>query len=157
DLKQLIRWICNSEAYNLTSRFNAANADDNPSTGSMPLFSRMYLKSMSAEQLYDSLIAATGAHKSAGGDWEKAQARRQEWMQQFIQTFGTDENDEATSFEGTIPQALMMMNGELIENALAAGRGGVLHQVLHDKSAPAGKVTLLYLATLTRVPSPKEI
>ena len=26
--------------------------------------------------------------------------------------FGTDEGDETTTFNGTIPQALMMMNGD---------------------------------------------
>ncbi|MGQ0637482.1 MAG: DUF1549 domain-containing protein [Planctomycetaceae bacterium] len=157
DLQQLIRACCNSEAYNLTSRAGAGNSEDNPSAGKLPFFSRMYLKALSAEQLYDSLIAATGAHQAAGGDWEQAQSRRQEWLEQFIQTFGTDENDEANTFDGTIPQALMMMNGELMQNALAGGRGGVLHKVLHDKAGPIDKVKLLYLATLTRVPSAREI
>jgi hypothetical protein len=158
DLKQLIRWICNSEAYNLTSRFNGKlNDKDNPANGEMPLFSHMYLKAVSAEQLYDSLIIATNAHKSGAGNWEKAESKRQEWMQQFVQTFGTDENDESTSFDGTIPQALMMMNGELMQNALAAAKGSILYQVLSDKSNPADKVKLLYLATLSRAPSAREI
>jgi Protein of unknown function (DUF1553)/Protein of unknown function (DUF1549) len=158
DLKQLIRWITNSEAYNLTSRFNGKlNAKDNPQDGEMPLFSHLSLKSMSAEQLYDSLLIATNAHKSGAGNWEEAEAKRQEWMQQFVQTFGTDENDEATAFDGTIPQALMLMNGELIQTALAGARGSVLHQVVNEKNSPADKVKLLYLATLSRAPSAGEI
>jgi len=94
DLRQMIRWICNSEAYNLTSRVNPKNPktkQDNPSGGDVAIFSHMYLKSMSAEQLYDSLIVATGAHKSGSGSWEKAEGTRQRWMQQFVQAFGTDE------------------------------------------------------------------
>lgn len=156
NVKELIRWVCNSEAYNLTSRFNSQNEKDNPAAGEMPLFSHLYLKSMTAEQLYDSLIVATNAHKT-GGNWEQAEARRQTWMQQFVQAFGTDENDETTSFDGTIPQALMMMNGELIQNALSGAKGSVLHDVMHEKGNPAEKVKLLYLATLSRVPSSKEI
>ena len=156
NLKELIRWICNSEAYNLTSRFNPQNEKDNPAVGEMPLFSHLYLKSMTAEQLYDSLIVATNAHKT-GGNWEQAETRRQQWMQQFVQAFGTDENDETTSFDGTIPQALMMMNGELIQNALSGAKGSVLHDVMHEKGNPADKVKLLYLATLSRVPTAKEI
>src|SRR5262245_7882873 len=160
DLRQLIRWICNSEAYNLSSRINARNPkakQDNPGAGDMPLFSHLYLKSMSAEQLYDSLIVATNAHKSGSGSWEKAEETRQRWMQQFVQAFGTDENDEATTFDGTIPQALMMMNGDLIRNALSDAKGTLLFDVLNDKGTPTKKIERLYLATLSRVPSSREI
>jgi len=72
----LVRWICNSEAYNLTSRVNPKNLkskQDNPAAGDVAIFTHVYLKSMSAEQLYDSLIVATGAHKSGSGSWEKAE------------------------------------------------------------------------------------
>ena len=44
DLKQLIRWICNSQAYNLTSQLGRKNEVDNPAAGEMPLFSHMYVK-----------------------------------------------------------------------------------------------------------------
>jgi hypothetical protein len=117
----------------------------------------MYLKSMTVEQLYDSLIIATNAHKSGTGSWEKAEDTRQKWLQQFVQAFGTDENDEATSFDGTIPQALMMMNGELMQSALKETKGTLLSDVLSDKGGPAEKVKRLYLATLSRTPSPREI
>jgi hypothetical protein len=160
DLRQLIRWICNSEAYNLTSRLNPRNPkakQDNPAAGDIAIFSHMYLKAMSAEQLYDSLIVATGAHKSGSGSWEKAEATRQRWMQQFVQAFGTDENDESTSFDGTIPQALMMMNGELMKNALSDAKGTLLYDVLNGKGTPVDKAKLLYLATLSRSPSAREV
>jgi len=160
DLRQLIRWICNSEAYNLTSRVNLKNPktkQDNPAGGDVPVFSHVYLKSMTAEQLYDSLIVATNAHKSGSGSWEKAEGTRQRWMQQFVQAFGTDENDESTSFDGTIPQALMMMNGELVQSALSDAKGTLLYDVLNEKGNPTEKVKHLYLATLSRAPSPREI
>ena len=159
DLKQLCRWIANSEAYNLTSKFNAKNTRDNPPGGETPLFSHVYLKSMSPEQLYDSLIVATAAHKSGQSNWEQAEKKRQEWLRQFFTAFGTDENDESTTFDGTIPQALMLMNGELIKNAVSNANGSLLHTVLTDKSpgGESGKVKKLYLATLCRVPSRKEI
>jgi hypothetical protein len=157
DLKQLIRWICNTEAYNLTSRFNPKNQRDNPSAGETPMFSRMYVKSMNAEQLYDSLIIATNAHKAAGGGWEQAENRRRDWMRQFVQAFGTDENDESTSFDGTIPQALMMMNGELMQNALTPSKGSLLGNVVAERTRDAEKIKTLYLATLNRPPTTREI
>ena len=157
DTKQLIRWITNSEAYYLTSRFNDSNEVDNPAAGETPLFSHMYVKMMTAEQLYDSLIVATDAHKSGRSSWAEAEEQRQEWLQQFVSTFGTDENDESTTFNGSIPQALMMMNGPLIENAVSISQGSFLHTVLADNSSPAQKVQTLYLAALSRRPTRNEL
>ncbi len=133
DGKRLIRWIAASEAYNLTSTFNDGNLIDDPTAGNTPLFSRMYLKSFTAEQLYDSLIIATQAHQ-VNRNSEAAENQRQTWLRQFVQTFGTDENDESTTFNGTIPQALVMMNGGLIDSAISGGQGGFLQRVLDSRN-----------------------
>lgn len=131
DIKRLIRWITSSEAYQLTSQAAAGNASDDPAAGSAPLFSRMYSKQFTAEQLYDSLIIATEAHK-ANRNEAAAEAQRQAWLNQFIRTFGTDENDEATSFNGTVPQALLMMNGDLITSAISPAKGAFLQRLLDE-------------------------
>ncbi|MDB5339673.1 MAG: hypothetical protein JWN70_5292 [Planctomycetaceae bacterium] len=157
DLKQLIRWICNSEAYQLTSKMTPKNEIDNPANGERPKFTHMYVKSMTAEQLYDSLIIATNAHKSGRSNWEQAETQRRMWMQQFVLAFGTDENDESTTFNGTIPQALMMMNGELVANAINANKGSYLNTVLSDKGNEATKLRELYMSALSRQPTSKEI
>lgn len=156
DTKQLVRWITNSLPYNLTSRFNSKNRIDNPAAGEMPLFSHMYVKSMEAEQLYDSLLVATAADQSGARGYEQARAQRNRWMQQFVIAFGTDENDEATTFNGTIPQALMMMNGELVQKAINAEKGGKLYNVLSSKASDSEKVRYLFLSTLGRYPSSRE-
>ena len=178
DLKQLIRWITNSEAYNLTSRVARTNEIDNPAAGETPLFSHMYVKSMEAEQLYDSLIIATGAHKSGRSSWDQSERQRQQWLRQFVVAFGTDENDETTTFNGTIPQALMMMNGPLIQDAISAKKGSYLNTALSEASGKSGKsrksrkksrksrksetvsdtlrIRKLYVATLSRYPSRRE-
>jgi hypothetical protein len=157
DLKQLVRWICNSEAYQLTSQFNKRNERDNPAAGETALFSHLYVKSMSAEQLYDSLIIATDAHKSGRSSWEQSEKQRQEWMQQFVLAFGTDENDESTTFNGTIPQALMMMNGDLVQNAISEKKGSYLNSVLTDNGNERSKVRHLYMSALSRAPNAKEV
>ena len=157
DLKQLVRWITNSEAYNLTSQFGPGNEADNPVNGEMASFSHMYVKSLTAEQLYDSLIIATNAHKSGRSNWEQAETQRQQWMQQFVLAFGTDENDEATTFNGTIPQALMMMNGELVQNAISEKNGSYLNNVLNERSKDTDKIRHLYLSSLSRAPSTSEV
>jgi len=157
DVKQLIRWITNCEAYQLTSRFGTDNSSDAPATGTTPLFSHMYVKSMVAEQLFDSLIIATGANRAGGVSWDEAEKQRQDWLRQFVVVFGTDENDEMTTFNGTIPQALMLMNGPAIQRAVGAKEGSYLHQLLSQKGSDGKKVRQLFLATLGRPPTRTEV
>ena len=74
----------------------------------MPLFSHLYLKSMTAEQLVrlaDHRHQCPQVGKRLVGTRPKSTTAEAGW-QQFVQAFGTDENDDSTSFDGTIPQAL---------------------------------------------------
>ena len=155
DCKQLIRWVCLSDAYQRTSRFGKSNEQDNPETGASPLFSRVYIKGMTAEQLYDSLLLATGADNTplATGDHDR---RRHEWLQQFVHAFQTDENDESINFESSITQALLMMNSDLTQHALSMDRGTFLEKLTTSRDTDAEKIKRLCLATLTRYPTPKE-
>lgn len=157
DVKQLVRWIANTEAYSRTSQFGENNEVDNPAAGEVPLFSHMYIKSMQAEQLYDSLIVASSAHKSGKGGWDAQEQQRRRWMQQFVVAFDTDESDEATTFNGTIPQALMMMNSELTEKAVNAERGSFLYETFSGPGNEATKMQDLYLAALSRRPTRNEV
>jgi hypothetical protein len=157
DVKRLMRWLCDCDAYSLTSRAGHKNIKDDPALGQTPLFSRMYPKPLEAEQLYDSLLIATDAHHSGQTDWASAEKQREEWLQQFIIAFGTDENDEATTFNGTIPQALLMMNGPLIQKALSGEPGSFLNSVLSEESSGERKVDRLYLAALSRHPRSREL
>jgi hypothetical protein len=158
DTKQLVRWICNSEAYNLTSRFNSeeSNIGDDPTLGNEPLFSRVYVKQMSVEQLFDSLLIATQAHEVFGSTWDAVEERRQKWLQQFVMAWNTDENDEADLFDGTIPQALMMMNGDLVDLALESERGTLLSKVVRSGASEKDKIETIALAALSRMPSRQE-
>ncbi|MBM4074164.1 MAG: DUF1553 domain-containing protein, partial [Planctomycetes bacterium] len=157
DVKRLMRWITNTEAYGLTSKVTAGNATDDPSLGETPRFTHVSVKPMTAEQLYDSLIVATNAHTSGRSGWEQSESRRQEWLQQFVQAFGTDEGDEASSFDGTIPQALMMMNGELVSSAINSNSAGRLSEILASKGNDVQKIRKLYMTVLCREPSKKEL
>ncbi|MGE0535235.1 MAG: DUF1549 domain-containing protein [Pirellulales bacterium] len=154
DLKQLARWIVLSEPYALSSRSGPKNADDDPSLGEPPRFSRFYLRQMRPEELYESLLVAT---KAAAEDAEKRQRDRREWLAQFAVSFGTDENDEASTFDGTIPQVLMMMNGDLIRRATMARPGTFLYEVATSASSDRDKVRTLYLAAVGRSPGGDEL
>jgi hypothetical protein len=160
DLKRLIRWIVLSEAYALSSRFGPklGNEADDPTMGTPPLFSHFYVRQMSAEQLYDSLLAATGAHRTQD-NYEEQQRLKDQWLEQFAIAFGTDENDEATTFDGTIAQTLVMMNGELTRKATSGETGSFLSQVSKDAQSNerAKALNELYLAALARRPSRNEV
>ncbi|MFO0888677.1 MAG: DUF1549 and DUF1553 domain-containing protein [Isosphaeraceae bacterium] len=153
DVKQLIRWIMASRAYQASSvRVKGTEKADGQ-------FLVMALRPMSPEQLFDSLLTATGAHK-AGGEVQRDR-KREEWLRQFLFTFGNDEGDEATSFQGTIPQALMMMNGELMRDALSGKPGSFLGTCIEQSHAQTQApetylVNQIYLAALSRYPTRKE-
>lgn len=171
DLGRLTRWIVLSEAYGLDSRAGRSNESDDPSLGEAPLFSRFYLRPLSPEQVFESLLTATRADETLTAE-RRAEARRR-WTRQFADAFGNDENGESTSFNGSIPQALAMMNSELMRRAtelrwageaaydsLAGAKkpGGFLSEVAADSSLTnPERVERLYLAALARRPDRREL
>ena len=154
DIKELMRWIVLSKPYALSSKSTPANKADDPSLGERPKFTHFYLRQMQAEQLYESLLTATEADQTRVG--EDAAKKKDQWLSQFIIAFGTDEGDDATTFNGSIPQVLMMFNGELIKEATSVGKGGFLDKVAASGSPPAQKIDALYLSALARTPTAKE-
>src|SRR5262245_18437711 len=114
----------------------------------------MLLKAMSPEQLFDSLMTATQAKVA-----ETSAARqdlKQAWLNQLITNSGDDEGNE-TSFNGTVIQALLLMNGKEINDAIMDKDNGTVAAVLKKRafSANAAKVAMrdLFLAALNRPPT----
>jgi hypothetical protein len=155
DLKQLMMWITMSEPYQLSSRIIKENEKDEPSLGESPKFTHFYSRQINAEQLYQSLSIATQANRK--GSLEEQQRRREDWMKQFVIAFGTDEGDETTTFNGSIPQSLMLFNGELIREATSLEPGSWLHSLAQGKAAPTDKVQHLFIAGLGRKPRTEEL
>jgi hypothetical protein len=156
DVKQLCRWITATHAYQLSSISNKAKGSEKDDS----LFASMPLRPMSPEQLFDSLLTATQAHKA--GSVDEGNRRRNAWLRQFIFAFANDEAEEGSSFQGTIPQALMMMNGELMQEALSGKPGSFLAEVCEHaghlgRSPETYMVDSIYLAALSRHPSAKEL
>jgi hypothetical protein len=111
---------------------------------------------MQAEQLYDSLLVATAADGTLSA--AEREAMKQRWLRQFTTAFGTDENDESTTFNGSIPQALALMNGELVRRATGNQPGSMLARVAgNPKFDNAEKIRYLYLAALSRLPTRQEL
>jgi hypothetical protein len=157
DIKKLLRWIALSRPYSLSSRTNSSNRQrDDPSLGEPPKFSRFYLRQMQAEQLYESLLVATQADK-ARGDYAAREKAKSRWLRQFTIAFGNDEGGEMTTFNGTIPQALMMFNGEFIRQAVALEPGTMLQRVADSGAKPLERIHYLFEAGLARPARREEI
>jgi hypothetical protein len=155
DLKQLIVWITMSQPYQLSSKITKDNASDDPTLGEAPKFSHFYTRQMNAEQLFQSLAVATQANRK--GNLEEQQKKREDWMRQFVVAFGTDEGDETTTFNGSIPQSLMLFNGDLIREAISTEAGSWLHGMVQNKGSVADKIQYLYIAGLGRRARPEEV
>ncbi len=146
DTHRLINWIVHSRAYQLTSVANGTNAKPEAE----PYFARMQLKSMSPEELVDSIFTATNFIQMKHAN--NPQARRDEmteWLRDFTVNFGDDEGNEAT-FNGTVVQALLLMNGKKMTEAVNASRSV---RYAMESSKP---LDVLYLSALSRPPSDKE-
>jgi hypothetical protein len=117
----------------------------------------MYVKRLTAEQVFDSLIVSTHADQAGVETWSDAAERRKGWLAQFYSAVDNEENSETTTFDGSLPQALVMMNGELVREATSGRPGTFLHQVLSSRGPDIEKLRQLCLSTLSREPTPLEI
>lgn len=149
DQKYLLKAICLSQAYQRTSRPLPDNKEDDR------LYSHMRIKVMTPEQLYDSLTQVLGRSlPAAAGKNKKAAARlgNPNARAQFVAFFlAGAEHPSITSYEAGIPQALRLMNAPLTNNpALVRG-------LIGSNTTPAGALERLYLATLSRRPTPAEL
>ena len=149
--RSLIRWICNSEAYNLKVTANKTN--DQPEAEAY--FSRMLLKSMSPEQLLESLITAT--KPEVGQNAAALKKFREDWMNRLVVNFGDDEGNEG-NYNGTVVQALLMMNGRDINEAISNEKSGRVQEAVRKTTGKRPKVTMdyIFLATLNRPATQKE-
>jgi Protein of unknown function (DUF1549)/Protein of unknown function (DUF1553) len=155
DVKQLIEWIVLSKPYQLSSRTTKENAADDPASGEKPKFSHFYVRQMGAEELYQSLITATQADRR--GTLEEQERRRSDWLRQFIVAFGTDDGGETTTFNGSIPQSLMMFNGDLMRDAISLDDGSWLQTIAKANGDITNKIHFLFEAGLGRKARQEEV
>jgi hypothetical protein len=144
DLKHLIRGVCNSQAYQRSTKATGGNKADHE------LFSHMAVKVMTPEQLFDSLSKVTGQANSGGGRNAKGLPQGTA-RDQFVTFFlaGAD-SANTTEYEAGIPQALRLMNSPI------TGNPGVVRSIVPPGTAPADAVERVYLTALSRRPSAAE-
>jgi hypothetical protein len=153
DPKKLLEWVCTSDAYNLSHVANKAYAGPKFD----PFFARMPLKALSPEVMFDSLAVATRAETRR--DAAAYDRLRNDWTAKLTQNFGDDEGNEVT-FNGTVIQALLMMNGREINGEVGSGKGkgGVVEAVVKDNRGNALAIyDQLFLMTVSRHPTKEEL
>jgi hypothetical protein len=111
---------------------------------------------LAPEQVFESVLVATSADRAGNRYGPERTRRREAWVQQFFEVLENEENGELSRFDGTLPQALTMMNGPLVEAALSGEPGTLLHRVINSRGPDAEKVRTLCLAALCREPTERE-
>ena len=150
DLQHLMRTILNSETYQRTSQTNESNKDDER------YYSHAYMKPLSAEQFFYSLLQATGFERlqqikmkgtnRQGGEermgmLRELEQRKREHLNKFLFLLDNGEMEEIEAFNGTVPQALMMINGNMVNNSASHGeRGSFVNYVLEKWREPADRI-----------------
>jgi hypothetical protein len=166
DLRQLIRVIMNSRAYQLSAEPNDTNRADEAN------FARAYLRRLTAEQLLDSQSralafplkfqgypAGTRAVQMAGALSERRRGEGRADVDQFLASFGKPPrllpSECERSCEPTMSQAFQLMNGPVL-NEMLAGKGNIIEQLL-ESGKPANEIVSdLTWRTLGRAPTDEE-
>jgi hypothetical protein len=150
DLKYLVRAICSSQAYQRTSKPAGNNADAIPA-----LYSRMAVKVLAPEQLYDSFNLVLGAPERGNGEARRPFAGGRggppNARAAFVAFFNLDEGADPTEYQAGIPQVLRLMNSPQMNNNAVLGR------ILKKDVAVPEAVEQLYLAVLSRKPGQAEL
>lgn len=152
DLKRLARTLATTEVYQLSTA-PPAEASADP-----VLWSHFRVTPLGPSELSASIIAATGldtalARSPRGGDLDEF---RRQVSRLFSFVFDVDEEADPIRYEGSLSQALVLMNGRLTTEGGGAMPGGAVAD-LAKESDDTARVNTLYLRTLSRLPRPDEL
>jgi hypothetical protein len=140
DLRYLIRAIGRTKAYQRTS------AQNHPRQTDPRLFPRMAVKGLTGEQLYDTLVQATGLREPTGRG-----SPRDQFLTRFALT------GKPAEPETSIPQALALMNGRFTADATTLASSPTLTAARELPGLTTGeRAELLYVSALGRKPTRKE-
>lgn len=157
DVRRLLRWLALSQTFQLSSvQAEQSVVIDDPEEGGTPLFSRAYPRAMEPEQVYDSIRIAIRSAADQPIDSSIGSAHRREWVEQFVRSYGTDENDEQLAFGGNIAQAMLMMNGPELQSAIPLTAVEVTKTVNDGQQGIQKSLERIAMATLNREPSVRE-
>jgi hypothetical protein len=163
-LRSLVRDICTSRTYQLSSTPNAINRRDTRQ------FSRAYLRRIRADVFIDSVVAVTGIPRTFAGFPEGTRAidfyprpadstQQPNYGDDVFKCLGRSPRGSVSSSETkttpTISQALHLSVGDTIQPRL--GCNGTLQAHVQAQTPPAAVIEELFIRCLARRPTAEEL
>ncbi len=157
DLKDLVRTICRSKTYQLSSLPNDYNLKDKQN------FSRFYPKRLTAEVLYDAFHDVTNTTQGYNGlpaGTRAIQLPDPAKGPYFLKVFGQPAGDTACecerSQEANLAQALHLLNSNEVQGKISSGSGRASTLSKEAERSHAEKLAELYRWVYSREPRPEE-
>ena len=155
DFKRLVKDICSSRTYQLSTEVNPTNIDDHRN------FAHAELRRMRAEVLLDCISQATDTKNKFPGlpmGARAVQVADGNTSTYFLTTFGRATRGTACScevrVEPNLSQALHLLNGDSSNSKIH--QGNLVQRRLAEKKAPIDILDELYIRCLSRRPTEKE-
>jgi hypothetical protein len=156
DFRKLVRDICNSRTYQLSTRTNESNIDDTRN------FSHAMVRRVRAEVLLDCISRVTATPNKFKGlplGARAVQIADGNTSNYFLTTFGRATRATVCScevkMEPNLSQALHLLNGDTTVQRIRQGK--VVESLLSQGKPPAAIIQHLYLSTLSRAPTDMEM
>jgi hypothetical protein len=158
DVRKVMRVICNSRTYQLSIVPNKWNEDD------MANFSHAIPRRLSAEQMFDAVMVATGVRPNWNGLPQGMRAVEvpdgKVQGDDFLALFGRPKRMSACECERTsnitLSHALNMINGLTISDAINRP-DNKLAKLIESTNDDKKVIEQIYLACLNRLPTEKEV
>ena len=158
DLRYLLRTIANSRTYQASMQTNEWNAKDTDN------FSHAIPRRLSAEELMDGLTLATGVRPVFPDVPPETRAEQlpdpHVGKDGFLDLFGRPSRESACECERrsdlSLPQALNLVNGKTISDAVSDGNGRVAKAILAGRS-DKDLIEEHYLSSFSRPPTQSEV
>jgi hypothetical protein len=155
DFKQMVRDICNSRTYQLSTKTNETNETDDRN------FSHANLRRLRAEVMLDAITQATSTQNKFRGlplGARAVQIADGQTSNYFLTTFGRATRETVCSCEvvmsPNLSQALHLLNGDTVNQKIQ--QGGLIKQMLAEEASAEEIVEEFYIRCLSRRPTEKE-
>ncbi len=149
DLRELLRALANTRAYQMSSQSSDVVTD--PAE-----FASMAIKTMTAEQLYDSLEQVAGGQPVELPNFPALRSRLFDPQRIAFVSKMRMRGANATEFDAGVVQALTLLNGVELDTATRPERSAILRGVDSSLFTHQQRVETLFLATLSRLPRDEE-
>ncbi len=156
DFKKLVRDICTSRTYQLSTQGHESAAGDTRN------YARAYLRRIKAETFLDCISQVTETKNKFPGLPNGARAVQiadGSISTYFLTTFGRPQRESVCScevrLEPTLSQSLHLINGDSTGNRIAGG--ALIAKRLGEKKAPSVIIEELYVRCLSRKPTAVEL